>query len=578
MRQEIATRIARGLSTIMSGQLSVTLGLWGEPGVGKTTLAAQVLRDLPCDGRSVPARATVQDLLAALPRPRSLPPSATAHLARLVASDVADPSAAALTVAQVLSALAPFVLHVDDVHDASEEDAARLVALGWAVRRSRGVGLLATGRTALPPPFRSQHLAAMTLDETSALLERELGSLLPPDAVAWLHSRTGGNPLYALEFTRFLTRQGYLWSDGRAWRWRVPPASTLPLTVDALITRLVAAHTEEPAARAALESRALLPYTTDMATWRATAGLPAMAFAAARDRLHQAGLLRGTVLAHPLIGEVVAVAIPPARRRGYARRAVRALLPRAPAQAVDVFRQAEFEDEEARRIIGRALSRVGLQTDPVLHARLLELAAERESGAARARLALQAEGLLHVGGNEHERARLARLALDADPDDREARWRLASACAAMGRDLDVQALVDALPVAEQGELRWVDVRFRAQAQGTRAAQALRTWRAHPELAQVPGSVVMAASAHVNVGDLEGAERVIAGGLALAALPGRAHTGLTRLLAFIRSEQGHLEEAEQLFATCLTWLEAHGSAGLLAACHYERSFTLYRQLS
>ncbi|WP_102124725.1 hypothetical protein [Deinococcus planocerae] len=574
MRQDVVTGLARGLGAVVSGQISVTLGVWGEPGVSKTFLAGQVLREIPCASRSVPAVSSVAELLSVLPRPRGEAAWAVEQLERLTTRELPDPQTLTATLATVLAGLAPFVLHLEDVHEAQGEHSALLTALGRAARRSRGVGLLATSRAELPPPFLSRHVAPLGLDEVAALLEGEVGASVPPEGVAWVHGRTGGHPLFALEFTRHLTRQGFLWSDGRGWNWRAPPEETLPVTVEALIAQLTARVTH-PGARAVLEARALLGHPADAETWREVAGIGPGAFEDACAALRRGHMLRGDALAHPLIGEVVARELPRERRREYARRAVQVLMTRDPARAVDLIGQARLGEDEERTLLGQALDRARQQEDTRLAARLLGLAAERERGAERVRLALEAEGLLGKGATEHERARLSRLALDAQPESREARLRLAGAYAAMGLGGEVEALVAGLPEAERGELPWVRVLFSAQAQGTHAARALRTWQAHPELARVPESVVRAANVHANLGDFRAAEHLITRGLALPDLPDRARAALSRRLAFIRSEQGHFEEAGRLFDQCLAWLEEHGSAGMVAACQYERSFNLSR---
>ncbi|WP_216322246.1 AAA family ATPase [Deinococcus aestuarii] len=574
MRQEVVTSIARGLGAVVSRRLGVTLGVWGEPGIGKTHLAAQVLREVPCASLSVPAALPVTELLGALPRPRQLPAWAGGQLDRLGRGEPPKPETLAATLATVLAALAPFVLHLEDVHEAAEDHLARLAGVGRAVRRSRGVGLLATSRAELPPPFLSRRLTPLGPDEVAALLGREVGVAVPPEAVAWVHARTGGNPLFALEFTRALTRQGFLWSDGLHWHWRAPPEDAVPLTVEALIAQLTASL-PHPQARAVLEARALLGPLPDEDTWRGAAGVGPGAFDHARAALRRGGLLRGDDLAHPLIGEVVARDLPRERRRAYARGAVRVLMGRDPARAVDLIGPADLGEEEERALLRRAIEQARGRQDSRLAARLLGLAAERAHGGERARLALEAEELLRPDGSEPERARLARLALDAQPGHRGARLRLAGAYAAMGRDHEVEALVRALPEAERGEVRWTDVVFHAQAQSTHAVEALRTWHAHPELAQRPGSMLRAANVHANLGEFAQAERLIARGLALPDLPAHMHAALSRLLAFIRSEQGHFGEAERLFDRSLAWLETHGSAGTVAACQYERSFNLSR---
>ncbi|MBC7647371.1 MAG: hypothetical protein H7095_09670, partial [Pseudopedobacter sp.] len=49
------------------------------------------------------------------------------------------------------------------------------------------------------------------------LREDQLHGIAPPEAHDWIYSRTKGHPQFALEYVRYLTRQGFLWSDGKRW-------------------------------------------------------------------------------------------------------------------------------------------------------------------------------------------------------------------------------------------------------------------------------------------------------------------------------------------------------------------------
>lgn len=244
--------VVRQLGVITSKRVSLAVGLWGEPGIGKSHAAHEVLERIPC--RSVSLHATTS-LVSALPRSRALPGWVMAQLERLERGEPLEPRALAQASATALAALAPIVLHLEDVHEADPERFGLIQLLAEAIPRTRGVGLLVTSRTELPQPFRNHRLEPLSVAETVVLLEQELKTALPREGLEWVFGRTHGNPLFALEFARYLTRQGFLWSDGQRWNWRLPPEDFLPVTVEALISQLTSSLSVSPEIRSALEAQ-----------------------------------------------------------------------------------------------------------------------------------------------------------------------------------------------------------------------------------------------------------------------------------------------------------------------------------
>ncbi len=578
VRFETITGIARQLSVVLSRRVSQTVGLWGEPGIGKTHTLRRILCEIPCQSLSVHATVPEAALVRALPHPKKIPAWAEMQLERLLSGEQIEARVLVDTLAAILCGLAPFVLHVEDLHEASPQRLELIVALARAVTRTRGVGLMVTSRAELPAPFLNHRLEPLDAQETTAILKQEMGADLPSDGLEWIQARTRGNPLFALEFARYLTRQGFLWSDGQRWNWRAPPEGFVPVTIEAMISQLVSGQSVTPEAQAVLEARAILPTEgADLGVWLAVAGVSPEHFDRAHAGLEHAGLLSAAGFMHPLISEVVAHELPAARRREYARRAIGALEETAPELAATFIGDAGLSDLEALALLERAISRARKDGDQVRVVRLQSLAVEYASGIDRARLALEAEKALQMTGDYRARERLARCAFEAQPENPEARYALGNVLAIMGQHKEVETLLAGLSQAECAELRWVEMLFRAQAHAQLAEDALRTWSAHPELAQQPGgsSLHTAIQSYCDISDMNSAEALIVQSLARADLSLQNRGLIVNDLAFIRCAQGRYEEAQQLYDQSTTLQRQDAQTMILASGLYGRAINLER---
>ncbi len=579
MRQKIASQLARQLGVIVSKRVSPPLAIVGQPGIGKSQLAQSLLEHIPCHQLRVAATIGFADLAHGLPRARALPAWANAQLELLERGEHVETGILTQVVATTLAASAPFVLCFEDIHEADPERSNWITALASALAQMRGVGLIATSRTMLPEPFQNHRLEPLSPVETARLLEAELRAVAPDQALDWVFARTRGNPLFTLEYSRYLRRQGYFWSDGERWHWREPPEGYMPLTIEALILKIVSSAAEMPQARVALEVRSVLPTGLEPerleSLWARVAGLEPDALDGIRRDLERTGLLRGYDFAHPLFGEVIAHDLPALRRYQYARESIKALDQDHPELVVALIQDAGFGPSDALELLSRAVERVRQTGTAAQVGALLGLAAEQAEGPERVRLALEATTTLEPSNAHGQIARFARLALDAQPDHREARLKLAGALASLGRFEEVQTLVLALPEAERHELRWVRCVFHALSQGTRYTEALEVWREHPELATQQHSVFSAASAYANSNAFEAAETLINLGLGLPDLDETDQAEFLGLLACIRSEQGRLEEAQVLHDQSLERFVRSASISGQAVTHYNRTFNQYR---
>jgi tetratricopeptide (TPR) repeat protein len=501
--------LSRSLRRIVSKQSSQVIGLWGEPGIGKTFTANAILNELSCPHLRLHANMSTLDLLRALPRAKKLPVWAEVQLERMARGEVTDTHVFAEAVAASLMALAPFVVYLEDVHEASPGRLEMIRAIAGAVARSRGVALLATSRAALPEPFFNHRLEPLDQAQTRVLLEAQLGATLPEEALEWIGSRTHGNPLFALEFLRYLSRQGFLWSDGQQWHWRVPKDDFVPVTVEALIEEFTAGVLISNPLRAVLEARTMLPAELEVAhlrdLWARVADLEPESLERLRADLERGGLLRGTDFAHPLFGEVIAAGLPLARRKHLAQRVYERLSEQHPILAVKFLSDAGLEPEEALSVIERAITDARDAGQSIQANRLLALSVTWRSGADKARAALEAaQGLYET--SFHEVQELIQVVLEIELDNVDAiyllvEWQLV----ARNKDGALETL-NRLPTSERSSARWWERQIKFAFLREDWAETKRLWFEHPKFhAGAPAMAIHdVAFAHQYTGDPIGA--------------------------------------------------------------------------
>lgn len=259
----------------------------GDPGVGKTRLAAQLLQTLARDGVQVlKAQCNPLEHGAFQPLAEALGPlwpTAAAAAPLPAGDDDWQPSEETQVFSQCLARLQqiarqrPVVLFLDDLHWADQDT---LAFVSHLLRQGKGQPLtvLATLRLAeladaervrslLAQARRAGHLTEAPL---TALTEADLLALLQPlsaeaaaktaDLARQLYNESGGNPLFAVERLRELLAAGILQpaSDGR-WRWDDHLSlSDRPLLTPALeLLQERVADLSEPALRL-LQTAALL--------------------------------------------------------------------------------------------------------------------------------------------------------------------------------------------------------------------------------------------------------------------------------------------------------------------------------
>jgi hypothetical protein len=368
----------------------LALGLWGEPGIGKSWTVEQVSSALSFPVYRVLAAVQPAYLSRHLPRAAALPEWARTTLSRLSAERPVEPVAAADALAALLAAHAPILLHVEDLHEAGEEGLALWISLARSVQRSPGVGLLVTGRQPPPDAFEPELLPPLTQDETGAMLEDEAGSPLPTEGVGWIYTHTLGNPLFSLEFYRYLRKRGNLWHDGRAWRWRSPAVVQLPANVETLISEFLARLDLDEDIHTLMRVKALLPVGTPLAMGARVVGLDGKGLERAKRRLTQDGIFRGDRFVHPLYREVLNQTLALTERRRLARRIVEALSEAHPEGAAPFAADAGLSGEGVVDLLTRAAEYAVAHGRVRQAGEMLAAAAEHAEGVAKQTLLLRA--------------------------------------------------------------------------------------------------------------------------------------------------------------------------------------------
>ena len=482
-RAALQANLKKRFSKVVSKRGSVLLGLWGQAGVGKSWLATQLLREVPCLSVSVPATTGEAELARALPRSENLPLWVENRLEQLASGETTEIAAITDALAAQLVALAPLILHIEDWHDASAEQLERWRILARAVRRSRGVGLLVTSRREPPKTFEAERLEPLTPRGSNEMLEVEAKASLPDPAQTWIYERARGNPLFTLEYFSHLTRHGFLWSDGQRWRWRTPDSDIMPTSIEALIAQRLRTGARSPEERLVLDVKALLPTGLDDDLYAKVAGLEPGVLQEATLYLEEQSLLREEDFAHPLIREVALRELPQTQRRQLARRAVEVLRVSHPEEAADLVTEADLTPAEAERMLKRAAEAARAMGKENQAASFMALATQYVTGHEQVQLALEAaEQLRHV--NLPEAARLSELALKADPHSEAAIFLRAKLLSSLGEGEDAEALLRTLPPERQMETDWLEALIEVQVNRYDYAGTWEVWLENPKLREV----------------------------------------------------------------------------------------------
>ena len=285
----------------------------GEPGIGKTRLAAACAAQLADDGFG--------SAWVSCPEDNGAPPFWVwgQLLDQVGAGDVlrqgvreADPELARFLMFEAVAAgirqaaaSRSLLLVVDDLHWA-DPGSRRLLAAVRGALVTVPVVVLCTYRDTEPTadvlcaevgPERHLVLGGLAPDELAAAVRMATGSAVPDALLEELHARTAGNPYFAAEAVRLLRAEGRLDASTHL------PTELLPRTVRAVLERRLA---RLPAAVAELlRVAALLGDELDPLLLAEVAGEPLAAVASALAAARTARVVSHNRFAHPLVREVL---------------------------------------------------------------------------------------------------------------------------------------------------------------------------------------------------------------------------------------------------------------------------------
>jgi hypothetical protein len=554
VRNELLTRLTQQLHSVLIQRTGAALALWGEIGIGKSWTAQQLLRRVPCRHYTLHAAAHAERLVDLLPAQARYPERVERALAHWRRGTLdTQTSVEALIIA--LRPLAPFIVQLEDLHEAEPEQLELWTQLARRIRRSPGLGLIATSQPPPPKPFASVQLTALSDDETAALLSEALGAQLPLETQHWIMRRTRGNPLYSLEYLRFLCRQGYLYQGGINWRWRQPPAELIPYSIEDLVMQQVENLADTPEMRAAIEARAIFLYEVSRAVWAAVAEVSEETLERCRRRLVENGLMTGDSYAHPLFCQAIRQNMPPARKQALARRVISLVADNQPLLAAQYVAAAALTPSEAIPLLTRAsveASRRGLHSDAAL---LFARRAELETGDARAPLLLAAAARLRAV-NPLEALRLARLAAQAAPSHDAALMLYADLLLHDGQWEAAAAALEGCPAAQRQSVDYQLLQLRIRAQSFQVREARRFWQTRTELHAHASATtrVEVALALIDCGDFEGAKALLAALLADPELTSEDRGFALDAQARLLYQQGDYPPAQQAAAEAIALLE------------------------
>jgi tetratricopeptide (TPR) repeat protein len=479
----------RGLASRRPG---LATGLWGEPGIGKTHVATELLKQTPCPFLTVHATQTIPSVVRGLPRPKKVSVWLERSLERLGRDEISAPEQRVETLVGWLTATAPVILHVEDLHESAPEQLGFWRLLGVSITRIRGLGLIATSRNQPPAGFEAIRLLPLSREASDALLEQEAGANLPGQTLSWIFARAAGNPLFTLEFFRFLARQGFAWSDGQRWRWREPEREVLPGSVEALIEHRLGEATERPEQKQALNAKAVLGTEVNEKQWAVVADLSVETLHEIKTALERTGVLVGDEFAHPLYREVLARALSSDECRVLVRRAL-AQAEAAPGLVARLVTEAKLEPLEFLSVIERAIAQSKKAGNEVQAALLMAQALNAIDGERRATLALEAARILRRV-DLRSASRLAEVATSWPSTAREATLLGAELLAVQGQLAIAEQMIERLPNTDtQQDRRARRLVLRVQARDF--GGSLELWDQHAELRQSHDPTVLRCAIH-----------------------------------------------------------------------------------
>lgn len=559
--------LAGRVNAVLRKRKGVALGVWGEAGIGKSHAVQELLASSACRSLSLHATSTLATLAESVPTTDRQPAWARQALARLARRELIEEAGASDALVATLAAAAPFLLHLEDVHEADDNKLEFIRGLAGRVQRSKGVGLIVTSRVEPPEPFQLVRLEPLSKEAAADLVEKEMAARLPEGALDWIHGKARGNPLYTREYLRFVTQKGHLWNDGKDWHWREPERDDMPGTIEVLIEHQLEGVEQNSLTRYVLESKAILPYDVSPDVWQSVARVDPGELRIAKENLSRRGLFRGDDFAHPLFREVAFKKLSPHRRRDLSRRAVTALAT-VPTEAALFVADAQLEAGVALDLLKRAAQQTQ-QHNEIQAATFLALAADHAQGQEKHRLELEAAKLFRHGDLTRA-VQLAERVLAVTPHSTIAIDFLAELYATLKLRDRAEQVLKALPPDEKEPARLLPrlVRLYSILQDHHAV--LDLVERHPDLLETDDADTLydVTWSMVGLGRRELAEPIVTRALTLLAKDDHRRTSFTYVQAVMASQfDGNDADAERLLRECLIAYRSEGrTVSVIAALH------------
>ena len=562
MAPNLLQTLTRRVDYVHARRGGLALAVVGEPGIGKSYLGQRLLAEVGGLKLTLHTR-DFETRFGALLSYSAAPSWARQVLERALAGQSPDPMVLASAVSALLGHAAPALVWAEDFHEVSGSERATefWTALARHLPHTRGVALLISSRVPLPDPFAEQRLTPMDGLTGRELLEAQAGAPLPQAALDWIESRGRGNPLFLLEFFRHLNRSGALYLDAadERWRWHEPPASTLPLSVEALIADHLSRLTLDNGAETllgvwALWDSALPGEVLEAEVAAVLSGLDLAQVNSLETLARISGVRAAQTFAHPLFREVALREVPASLRRELAGRCAN-FSEAAPERAAQFLPWAQWPAAKAAAFLERALRAASDRGDEARAAEYWDALVEVVPAEQRAEAAMKSAQALRPFHAERSLAR-ATQARQLDPLNAEALSLCARLLAASGRGQEAEQLLQ--DAADEIKVRpdyWATV-LETRVSASDYSGAMQVWQEQAdELQSWPQLQTAVATARVHLGEFEAA---VAGIRAALEQPLDTTERLALLHALVRAQISQADP--QMFASMAGALELAAEAG------------------
>lgn len=558
--------LARRFNAVLAKRAGLALAVTGEAGIGKSFSVSQALQEISAQSICLPATSDLGQWAKAIPKAKKRPTWAQITLEKSEAELQSGDAFGTALVAN-MALLAPFVLFLEDVHEAKIERLTLIEKIGQLVSCTKGVALVVTSRRVAPAGFSGFQLPPLEPVQSRTLLEHACGAVLPQDSLDYIFLRAQGNPLFTLEFLKFLTRQGFLWFDGTTWHWRAPGGDLVPVTVEALIEQMIDGFQHSLESRTVLEARALLPSQMfePRQLWFDLTKLSRQEFSNTLELLEQEGLLRQGNFNHPLIREVVLNGISSVRRAEMARMVLQRFDESQLQLAASFVGDAGLPASEQLAVLQKAAAQARDQNNPRLEAAWLMQSLECVAPEDRFNTAIQAARLLKKF-DLSQAIRIASLAVNLKPFDATAVYLLATIKATAGELLEAETLIAQLPKDTRASEFALKQHLIVRVNGDDQAGAYSIWQqlqasGHTIDADIANQVVQTVYLHgENQQALELAD------FAIKTLELATHQRAMMLIDFYARyafEQGDYDKAEHHISSAIELLRTQDDPRILA---------------